>query len=188
MKKFLALLVLILMLTASLVSCGHPIEKFKERIDEAESAQMTMTMYDVPYIGTITMKMQIDGNITYTPETVLGPAEYEEKVGDKTYVYTQGEDGKWTKSEKPADEEDTTDFLDEDELFNPDNYEKVKKEKKTYKQKDDVTFDSVSDVVIKIGKDTYTMEMNMTIEGMTFKVKLVFSNFDEITLSLPSVE
>ncbi len=176
------------MVCASLVSCGHPIEEFKERFEEADSVKVTMTMYDFPYVGTITMTMQMDGDIMYTSETVVSPAVYEEKVGDKTYVYSQGEDGKWTKSEKPADEEDTTAFLDEEELFNPDNYKKVKGEKKTYRQKDDVSFDTVSDVVIKIGKDTYTMEMNMTIEGMTFKVKMVFSDFDKITLTLPAVE
>ncbi len=188
MKKLLSILFVLLFTLSSLTSCfTHPIEEFKEHMDEADNFQMTMTIYDIEYYDKITITMKVDGNITYTPESILGPAEYEETFDDKTYTYTEDGNGNWIKTESFEEDDGTTDFLDEDEIFNPDNYEKVKKQKKTYRQKEDVYFDSLSDVVIKIEDDSYTIDCDITIQGLSYEVRFVFSHFDKINLTLPNV-
>ena len=77
MKKIASLslaLLLCISFLLSAVSCSskHPIEEFKEKMEQAESYQMVLTMSDVPMLGTLTMTYQIDGDIQYEPATVFG--------------------------------------------------------------------------------------------------------------------
>lgn len=193
MKK-IVLLFLALMLCISMVlivtSCGtkHPIEEFKNKMVDADSYQMSVTMSDVPLFGTITMTTKVDGNIQYTPAIMFTEEEYIETVGDTKYKYTKNEDGTWSKIQDTEEEDDSSVTSDKamEEFFNPDNYEKVKDKENTYKQKKDATFDHFEDVVITIEEDSCTIEMMSTDEG--YGVKLVISKIGEIELTLPTVE
>lgn len=190
MKKFckkiisftlaLTLLSMVLMVT----SCGakHPIEKFRNKLSDAGSFEARITMSDIPYFGTITQKIKVDGNIQYTYASVFNEANYTRKVGDAIYKYTKNEDGTWSKT-RDVDETDDSVW---DELFNPDNYEKVKDQKNTYKQKKDVSFDEIADVVMIIGEDSCTIEM-VSLDG-GIDVKFVISKIGEIELTLPTID
>ena len=176
----------------NLSSCSfkHPIENFKDKMSEADSYQMSITMSDVPLFGTFTMTTKVDGNIQYTPAVMFNDEEYTETVGDVEYKYTKDESGKWTKTKVEDTEDDSSSSYGDDslnKLFNPDNYEKVKGEENTYKQKDDVDFEDYENVKITIEDDSCTIEMSSISDGMTFGVKIVISKIGEIELTLPKV-
>ena len=112
----------------------HPIEEFISRMRDADSAQMTMTMSDVPFLGTITMITKHDGNIEYTSGSLISDESYIETINDLRYEYTKNDDGKWIKSLITEDESED-DSNDLTTLFeNPENFEKVEGKENTYKQ------------------------------------------------------
>ncbi len=198
MKKsgsFLLAIALCLSMLLSLSACSffkHPIEKFADELEEKGNAQMVMTMYDVPYLGTISIKMQIDGDIMYMPASMINEETYYEKVGDQEYEYTKDLNGVWTKtlSEDGSSSSDPTEDEEWDELLNPDNYERdyeFGSKKKVYELKDGVSFENFDDVEIIIEDDTFTIEMEMNMDGMWIDVKMEFSKIGEINLTLPTV-
>ena len=124
MKKFVSLfLTLMLCISMMLIvtSCGtkHPIEKFKNKMADADSYQMSVTMSNVPLFGTITMTTKVDGNIQYTPAIMFNEEEYIETVGDTKYKYTKNEDGTWSKTQDTEEEDDSSVTSDKtmEELF-----------------------------------------------------------------------
>ena len=195
MKKLVPLSIIIVMCmclitTFTFCSSKHPIDEFKEKMGKADSYQMSVTMSDVPLFGTFTMTTKVDGNVQYTPAIMFDEEEYIETVGDVKYKYTKDDSGKWTKEKEDSTDDDSSIYGDEsmEKLFNPDNYEKVKGEENTYKQKSDVQFDDYEDVKITIGEDSCTIEMKTISDGMTLGVKIVISKIGEIELKLPEVE
>ena len=194
MKKVISLLIVLatcLSILMAFTSCSskHPIDEFRAKMEKADSYQMSITMSDVPLFGTFTMTTKVDGNIQYTPAVMFSEEEYVETVGDVKYKYTKDESGKWTKEKEETEDDDSSIYGDEsmEKLFNPENYEKVKGEENTYKQKSDVTFDDYEDVKITIEEDSCTIEMKAISDGMTFGVKIVISKIGEIELTLPKV-
>lgn len=194
MKKKLSMLLAVLLCLSMMfigTSCSskHPMETFREKMEQADSYEMTVTMSDVPLFGTMTITTQVDGNIQYTPAVLFNAEEYTETVDSTVYTYTKNEDGTWTKTESAAEEDSSEITSDESmkKFFDPNNYEAVKGEENTYKQKKDVVFDDFSDVTMFIGENTCTIEMTATSEGMTYGTKLVISKIGEIELTLPAV-
>ena len=190
MKKRISLLLIAVMclsLLTTFTSCSfkHPITDFRDKVEKAGSCQIDVTMYNVPFFGTIQATSKVDGNIQYTPAILLGEEEYIETVGDVKYKYTKNNSGKWIK-EIDYDNSSDNDFLTE-ELFNPDNYEKANGEKNTYTQKSSVNFDEFEDVKIIIADDSCTLEMKIISEGMVVDAKVVISKIGKINLTLPSV-
>ena len=72
-----------------------------------------------------------------------------------------------------------------EQLFNPENYDKVKDKDQTYKQKEDVSFDEYKDIVMTIEENSCTIEMVSIDEG--YSMKIVISKIGEIKLTLPTV-
>ena len=194
MKKIVSLFLIIvacasLMLASASCSTKHPLVAFQEKMEKADSYQITVTMSDVPLFGTFTMTTQVDGNIQYTPAVLFSEEEYTETVDGVKYTYTKDDSGKWTKEKDETTDDDSSVWVDESmqQLFNPDNFEKVKGEENTFVQKSDVTFDDYEDVKITITDDSCTMEMKTTSEGVTYGIKIVISKIGEIELTLPEV-
>ena len=199
-KKIIILAIIIsaiIAVVAMIISvfAKHPIEIMAYKIAKANNYQMSLVISDVPLLGSATIQRKVDGNIEYTPSTVFSDEEYIESFEGAKYSYTKNDDGNWTKTEI-TESEDSSDNNSSNstnsesilELLNSKNYEKVKDEKNTYKQKRDVVFDDFEDVVIYIGDNSFTIEMKMTFENITFKAKVVFSKIGEIELVLPEVE
>lgn len=194
MMKRMTSLLLALMLCISMMvivtSCGtkHPIEEFKNKMDSADSYQVSLTMSGVPFFGTITVITKVDGNIQYSSVAMSDMEEYIETVENVKYKYTKNDDGTWSKTQDTEEMSDSSVTDDEtlEIFFNPDNYEKVDGEKNTYKQKKGISFDDFEDVVMTIEEDSCTMEMVSIEEG--YDVKIVISKIGEIELTLPTVE
>lgn len=193
MKRTLSYLLIValcisLLTTSTACFFKHPIDRFKEQLETVDSCQMTITMTNIPLFGTVAMTTQIDGNIQYNSGTFFSDEEYIEIYETVQYKYTKGVNGKWSKSIY-------TDFNDDkliddemmEQLFNPQNYEKVRGEKYTYKQKADVNFDNCKDVTITITQEQCSIEMQTTSQGMVVDLELVISKLGEVELTLPNV-
>ena len=193
MKKITSIVLAIalcLSLTLIFTSCSlfkHPIEKVLDEMEEENNYAMTVTMSDIPFLGTMKMTTKVDGNVQYTPAVLTEPESYVEIFDDYQYVYTKTDDGSWTKSKEALDN-DSDALGDYEELLDPKNYEKVKGEKKTYKQKDDVEFDNFDDVVIEITDDGLIIKASMEADGITCDVKIEISDIGEIDLTLPKTK
>lgn len=183
----IVLAAIVLAVTLILVFAKHPLEKFLAKMEREENYQMTITLSDIPFFGTITIQTKQDGNISYT--SGFGEESYTETVGDDVYEYTKDSSDNWIKEKLESDDESdsTSDQLTDDfeELFNPENYDKVEKNK--YEQKSNVHFDDYDNVVITIDDDTYTIEMDMSSEGMVMHAKIVISKIGAVELVLPKV-
>lgn len=191
MKKAISLFITLaccmsIMLGVTSCNAKHPIEEFKSKMDAAGNYQISITMSEVPFFGTITTVTKVDGNIQYSLAAMFDTEEYTETVGNTVYKYTKNENGVWSKA-LDTDENDNTAGADSktlETLFNPANYEKV--DEKTYKQKSDVSFDDFRDVVMTLEGDLCTIEMVSLEEG--YGVKFVISEVGKIELTLPPVE
>ena len=180
------LLIIALATTLILVFKKSPLEKCFALLEKADNYQAEITISNIPLLGTMTMTQKVDGNITYTPAILFEGEKYTETVGEDVYVYTKNDDNVWVK-EKQDDSTDNDELTDTfEELFDPKNFEKVKGEKNTYKQKDDVTFDNFEDVIITVGEDELTIEMTMKEDGMSLPVSIVISKIGKINLTLPN--
>jgi len=189
MKKIISVslaltLCLAMLLTAVSCSSKHPLEAFKDKMEREANYQMSMTMSNVPLLGTFTMTVKVDGNIQHVPASMLGEEEYIETAEDVAYSYTKNTSGKWTKAEINI-EDASSDVMSDDNLFDPENYEKIEGKENTYKQKKSATFESFEDVTVTVEEDSCTFEMVSTDEG--YSVKIVISKIGEIELTLPKI-
>lgn len=180
----------ILTVTLILIFAKHPIAKFFGKMEKENNYQMTVTMSDIPFFGTMSFYTKVDDNVSYISAFLFEAESYTERVGDDVYTYTKDSNDKWVKVKNESNVEDnsTVNQFSKDyaELLNPKNYEKDGKNK--YVQKDDVKFDSYDNVVITIDDDCLTIEMDVTSEGMIFRVKIVISDVGDVELTLPKVE
>ncbi len=184
---YITMICLVASVTLMLTACSfkHPITKFKEIMNKADSYQMKIKMSNVPLVGEVSMLVKVDGNIEYTPETVFSEEKYVETVDGVEYVYTKDETGNWKKSEEKDSSTFSFSESSREQFFNPDNYVKVKNEKNTYKQKPDVVFEEFEDVVFKIKDHSYIIEMIAEIDGIKADTTIIFSKINEIELVLP---
>ena len=180
----LCLLVSIMLISTS-CAFQNPVDSFVKKIAKKESYQLAMTM-SISDLS-VTEIIKIDGDIAYTSanETLGTPETYTEEIDDEIYEYKKDSAGKWRKTKKEDVEEDwTEEFL---ELLDGDNYEKVKGEKNKYRQKESVTFKKFDEVRVTVEKDAMIIKCEMTLQGETWDLKLVFSKVGEIDLTLPEV-
>lgn len=190
MKKFLSrailfVLIVCMLCVATACSFGDPFKELSKEVEESNyKISMTMRLENV---GTVTQVMYCDGNVSYYPEnTMLQTQEYyTEKIDEYTVEYRTNENGKWTKS---ISEDETLLNLDENEIFDKDNYEKSKDEKNVYVQKKNVIFENFENVVISFFDDSVVLECTMRMELVECEVKMVISEFGEQELTLPSVK
>ena len=167
----------------------HPMEQFLIQMREADSGQMVVTMYDLPFFGTITMLLKNDGNISYTAGTIISDESYTETINDQKYEYKKNDDGKWEKTLVEKNEDDHEDSGNDFAklIENPENFEAVEGKENTYKQKSGVVFEGFDNVIVTIEKDSCTIEMMMITEDLTCRCLVVISHIGAIELTLPEV-
>ena len=193
MKRFLTLfLTFILFLSLlSTASCGskHPIEKFYQKIEKSDNNyQISCSLTEKSTSSRFVITIQVDGNVQYMPENIdLGIDEiYTEYIDDYEISYTKNAKGEWKKSLDELSEDNAFNF-DNDDIFNADNYEKIKGEKNSYRQKKDVIFQNFENVIMTIAKDSCTLECQMITDGIVVDAKIVISKLGEMKLTLPNV-
>ena len=204
MKKFWTIL-LVVLLTFTLfvtVACDntHPIEKFKQDMDDANNfkAKITATASMGGMEVSIPLNIEVDGDVMHIDKasamgSTLMEETYFQEVDGKTYMYTQDGLGNWEKSEYDAETDESTsvDFAEFDELFNPDNYEKAEDEDNVYVQKADaeikVDETDVEDATFTLDDGTATITFSINMEGIVMQIELKFFKLGEVKLTLPTV-
>lgn len=193
MKKHIAFLSALLLCLSTLFllsSCGkHPIDAFLEKIKQENSAQITLTLYNVPNAGdSYTLVKKIDHTITYTTAGLENPEEYVETVGNKEYHYTKGSNNRWMMTEHFVKESDDSYSIEAMlKLFDSKNYEAVGGKRNTYRQKKGVVFDSFDDIVMTVGDDFLVIEGDVLSEGLHYRCKIIISDIGKISLTLPTL-
>ena len=175
--------------------CGekimHPIVEALEKIQTSQNYQMTMTMFDIPFFGTIRIVCKEDGNISYTSESFMTAETYTEYVGDDVYTYTKDSSGTWIKEKSEAQDDGNEDDVSSPtgmnfaDVFNPDIYNQVGEGR--YEQKADVQLTDFENVVTVITDESIVITMDVISGGIIYSAELVFSNFGNIELVLPEV-
>ena len=191
-RVILTCLAAILCLSALLSTTGcsmlfNPIDSFAEELENAESYEIVM-LIEIEGIR-IVMTEKVDGNITYTTySNDMYPAEYTKTVDDYEIVYTEAKDGCWIKSITDGDDEEDEDSWLDDDIWDSENYEKVEGEKNTYRQKSDVIFEHLEDVVLTVNDGTVMFKAKVYYEGASADMKVTISKLNEIELELPSAD
>ena len=100
MKKFLLLVILSLGFT--MMSCGNDLEKSFEKMEELESYRMEITMSNIPILGSMTMIMKVDGDMIYASDPFSGES-YSKIIYGEEYAYIEVGGG-YILSEDPKEE------------------------------------------------------------------------------------
>ena len=206
MKKIISLvltLTMCLTLAFALASCElvHPIQKFLVNMQTEKSYKITATINDVAGLGdlvTLSIVTSVDGNVQHIDGGVLLGEAYLEEADGVTYGYYKSFSGKWEKEALDVEdlEVDLQNMFGPElifAIFNPDNYDEVEGEEKTYKQKADVTFEvfdgvEVKDVVIVVGEETCSVSLKVSVEGYDVSAELVISDVGSTNVELPIVD
>ena len=164
----------------------HPIDRFADKLVKSESFHMEMVMSADIGITDVTANfdVKVDGNLAYVSINIPGYMDYDmyfETKGTITYQYVK-ENGTWIKSiyeDESVPLETSNEVL---AILDPDNYDEVKGEKNTYRQKRNVVFDSFEDVLIIIDGDEMIIEA--TMEEIP-NCHITFSDVGSTNVSLP---
>lgn len=189
MKKFILKgfsIVLVLCVVMSVASCslGDPFKKFTKKLERKESCKVTMS-FNVDGVGRVVQIFYVDNNVIYYEgnDTLRTDAYYVEIVDDYLVEYTKNFKGTWKKSKTKNDFN-----LEENDIFNSDNYIQDPEEKGVYRQKRNVIFEQFEDVVVAFLDDFVVIECVMMVDKIEANVKMVISNIGEYELTLPEVE
>lgn len=201
MKKFnkksfitlcaVALMVCVCVFAAACTPDVDDITEFAEKIENADSMEVVMTM-SVPMMGDVEYTMKYDDNKAYTSAVMGSPAQFVEYVTDEIYyTYTESANG-WVK-EGPNRVSGGTEVSSSDaftDLFNAMNYE-YSSDDKAFVKKDnasigfeDMLFDSL-ELVLENNSCVFTGYT--TIEGMTCEISIEIKNLNSTEIELPEV-
>ena len=167
------------------------ITEFAEKIENADSMEVVMTM-SVPMLGDVEYTMKYDDNKAYSSAVMGSPAQFVEYVTDEMYyTYTESANG-WVK-EGPMRGSGGTEVSSSDaftDLFNAMNYE-YSSDDKAFVKKDnasigfeDMLFDSL-ELVLENNSCVFTGYT--TIEGMTCEISIEIKNLNSTEIELPEV-
>lgn len=188
MKKFLMLV--ILALSFSMISCGNNLEKSFEKMEELDSYTMEITMSNIPIFGSMTILMKTDGDMLYTSNIYSGET-YSKFIDGEEYVYIEN-NGEYVLSDTPIESDDDNidsgllDTIDFEDFEKDDNGDWVLKTDKVYLDDEETTY--MRNVTITVNDDGYitSMTFEMMSEGMKIDVEALFSDFNDTEVQLPS--
>ena len=207
MKKLLKLIALVMtgvLLATCMTACSEtptPMEIYqKTEYSDNVKIYIVVTIGDSVSAKTV---INVDGDImqmvtrTVAMGTVNEVVNYQQKSGDKFYVYSQDEEGKWTKKE--SEEQTGTNGLAQfKELFDEKNYKEFDSKSGRYNMKDGLTL-KINDIVYRDGyikvedKNLYVLyvetDQELSGEKTEGSLKIVLSDYGNIKgLQLPEVK
>lgn len=202
--KLIALAMIGVLLATTMTACAKtptPMEIY-QKTEYADSVKIYIVVTIGDSVSAKTV-MNIDGDImqvvtrTVALSNVTEVVNYQEKNGDEYYIYSQGENGKWTKK-KAEDKTDTNGLAQFKELFDEKNYKEFDSKSGRYDMKDDLSV-KINDIIyrdgyIKVeGKNLYVLyvETDQELSGAKTagSLKIVLSDYGNIKgLKLPEVE
>ena len=193
MKKLSVILMIAVVIAMSfaLAACNSvtKIDDFKEKIENAESIELSFSVEALGMEYSYTMK--IDGDKAYYADSETEPYYTEIKEDGYLYTYTKTADGWVSDYGKYVPDTSDNDPLAEyalDELFNGKNYE-YSREYKVYMARSDVdiSFDGIElrKIELALKGGNCTINASTTVEGVPAKVEMVFKNIDSTVVTIP---
>ena len=193
MKKLSVILMIAVVIAMSfaLAACNSvtKIDDFKEKIENAESIELSFSVEALGMEYSYTMK--IDGDKAYYVDSESEPYYTELKEDGYLYTYTKTADGWVSDYGRYVSDTSDNDPLAEyalDELFNGKNYE-YSREYKVYMARSDVdiSFDGIElrKIELALKGGNCTINASTTVEGVPAKVEMVFKNIDSTVVTIP---
>ena len=193
MKKLSVILMIAVVIAMSfaLAACNSvtKIDDFKEKIENAESIELSFSVEALGMEYSYTMK--IDGDKAYYADSETEPYYTELKEDGYLYTYTKTADGWVSDYGRYVSDTSDSDPLAEyalDELFNGKNYE-YSREYKVYMARSDVdiSFDGIElrKIELALKGGNCTINASTTVEGVPAKVEMVFKNIDSTVVTIP---
>ena len=193
MKKLSVILMIAVVIAMSfaLAACNSvtKIDDFKEKIENAESIELSFSVEALGMEYSYTMK--IDGDKAYYADSETEPYYTEIKEDGYLYTYTKTADGWVSDYGRYVSDTSDNDPLAEyalDELFNGKNYE-YSREYKVYMARSDVdiSFDGIElrKIELALKGGNCTINASTTVEGVPAKVEMVFKNIDSTVVTIP---
>ena len=193
MKKLSVILMIAIFIAMSfaLSACNSvtKIDDFKEKIENAESIELSFSVEALGMEYSYTMK--IDGDKAYYADSETEPYYTELKEDGYLYTYTKTADGWVSDYGRYVSDTSDNDPLAEyalDELFNGKNYE-YSREYKVYMARSDadISFDGIElrKIELALKGDNCTINASTTVEGVPAKVEMVFKNIDSTVVTIP---
>ena len=193
MKKLSVILMIAVVIAMSfaLAACNSvtKIDDFKEKIENAESIELSFSVEALGMEYSYTMK--IDGDKAYYADSETEPYYTEIKEDGYLYTYTKTADGWVSDYGRYVPDTSDNDPLAEyalDELFNGKNYE-YSREYKVYMARSDVdiSFDGIElrKIELALKGGNCTINASTTVEGVPAKVEMVFKNIDSTVVTIP---
>lgn len=193
MKKLSVILMIAVVIAMSfaLAACNSvtKIDDFKEKIENAESIELFVSIEALGMEYSYTMK--IDGDKAYYADSETEPYYTEIKEDGYLYTYTKTADGWVSDYGRYVPDTSDNDPLAEyalDELFNGKNYE-YSREYKVYMARSDadISFDGITlkKIELTLKGGNCTISASTTVEGVPAKVEMVFKNIDSTVVTIP---
>jgi len=189
MKK--VLLIFAFALSYTLIGCSqNDLEKSFDKMEDAESYRMEVTMSNIPVLGSMTMVMKVDDDMIYSSDPFSGDA-YAKVVDGEQYAYYYY-NGQYILEDEPMDvssEDIDTNILegiDYDDFEETDDNEWTLIEDRIYLDDTETTY--MEDVVITLNDNGYVANMtfSMLVENMKVDVEIEFSDFNNTVVELPT--
>ena len=192
MKKRLFLFCMILALVFACAACKgpaeHPIKTLRGELEAAENYQMVFEFTEVPELGSFTATVKIDGDKTYTEDSLGTVKQYTERADDILYLYTQSEGG-WQKQELSAQDDNA--YISEkdfDTLFGENNYVLAEGTDQSYFMIDSVSLDGLEGVALTVTDDGCIITATVRQNGLSMQAKITVKEIGTTTVTLPEIE
>lgn len=186
------MIIVVIAMSFALSACNSvtKIDDFKEKLENADSLEFSVSMEALGLEYSYTMK--IDGDKAYYVDSESESYYTELKEDGYLYTYTKTADG-WVSDygryvpETSEDADPLAEYAVE-ELFNGRNYE-YSREYKVYMARSDadISFDGIAlkKIELTLTGGKCTISATTTVDGVPAKVKMVFKNINSTVVSIP---
>ena len=187
MKKKILSVVILLTLTISalcLISCGKSNgEKIEQLNEDIQKGNFTIeaTMENVPFFGTVTRSLKIDGSKEWYSAMFFDGEYYIERTDGAIYKYKKN-DGVWTKETVDSSEKDNTASGD---IFKKDYFDKTSKSN-VYNLKKDA-WSGVIEGTLTFNKDGACLKYSQNSDGVVLNYTVNIIDIGTTKVTLPTV-
>ncbi len=191
MKKMLLVVVALLFLLSGCNSNENEneLEKALNNLENAESLSIDMTIYDLPFFGTMSLVEKNDGDLRFSSNPLSDPT-YSKMIDGEEYEYVLSDDNILVLSDTPVDVEDDSsndsftdklvaeDFDEEDGVW-------VYKGGNIYLDEEETEYMNDIEIVLDSDGEFGTMTFVVYTDEMTTDVEVSISGINATTIVVP---
>jgi len=188
-KTLMAVLIGLLFIFVS-CSSANDLENAFDKMETVDSYRMDMKMTNVPFVGSMSITVKQDGDMTYSSNPLLTEGLYQKTIDGEVYDYILQEDGSYELSTTPSSDEEEdleyVDSLDYNDFSETDDMTWTMKTDRIYLDENESEY--MENVVITLNNQGYfdTINFSVTTEGLTLDVEITFTDYNNTTVELPT--